>query len=174
MEIWKEIDDYSNYLVSDKGRVLSLRSGKILGFKPTYQNGVLVALRAGLYKNGKQRFFRVSRLVATAFIPNDCDKPVVDHINHDVSDNSCANLRWATYKENTRNQRITGRGSSRFKGVDKTHSCKNSCLWRARIKLDGKRVFLGHYFSEEDAARAYDNAARANFGDYACLNFPDE
>jgi hypothetical protein len=46
--------------------------------------------------------------------------------------------------------------------------------WRARIKLDGKEVYLGRFHSEIEAAEAYDEAAREHFGAHARLNFPDE
>jgi hypothetical protein len=44
--------------------------------------------------------------------------------------------------------------------------------WRARIHAGGHPVHLGEFASAEDAATAYDVAAIAAFGEYACLNFP--
>ena len=49
---------------------------------------------------GKPKWFRIHRLVAIAFIPNPENKPCVDHINGDKSDNRVSNLRWVTHKEN--------------------------------------------------------------------------
>ncbi len=45
--------------------------------------------------------------------------------------------------------------------------------WQARIHVRGKRVSLGYFPSELDAALAYDNAARTYFGHAARTNFPD-
>ena len=62
-------------------------------------------------------------------------------------------------------------GSSKYKGVSWSSQYQ---AWRACIMLDGKTKFLGRFWEEEDAAHAYDDAAREHFGEYAFLNFPDE
>jgi hypothetical protein len=60
-------------------------------------------------------------------------------------------------------------GISRYKGVS-----RNREKWQARIKVDGKQSHLGIFTDEEDAARAYDAAARELFGEFAYLNFGGE
>ena len=47
--------------------------------------------------------FFIHRAVAELFVPNPENKPVVDHINTDYSDNRACNLRWVTQKENNNN-----------------------------------------------------------------------
>lgn len=98
-----------------------------------------------------------------------------DHINNDGLDNRRANLRRATWTQNIANRpkEMTRAGrqvTSRYKGV-----CwdKEKGKWHARIK-DGRHVFLGRYDSEAEAARAYDAAAFAAWGEFAVLNFPAE
>ena len=65
-------------------------------------------------------------------------------------------------------QRNPRGGSSRFRGVSWE---KARCKWVAYINKDKKRISLGRYSTEEDAARAYDVAALDQWGEYASLNF---
>lgn len=58
----------------------------------------------GLINNyGKTDTLLIHRLVAMAFIPNPNNKPCVDHIDGNKSNNHVDNLRWVTYKENNNN-----------------------------------------------------------------------
>lgn len=101
--------------------------------------------------------------------------PQTDHRNHDGLDNQRHNLRPATDPQNHANERkplaYGGKPtSSRFKGVCWS---KRERKWQARIRVgNGKRLDLGMFKSEIDAARAYDEAALTAHGEYAYLNFP--
>lgn len=95
--------------------------------------------------------------------------PLTDHINGNTLDNRRANLRQATNAENMHNRRRYANNTSGFKGVT-FH--KATGMWRAQISLDGRRIQLSHYATAEDAARAYDAAAREYFREFAYLNFP--
>ena len=105
-EIWKPIKDFEGYYeVSNIGRVRSLNyrnTGKEKVLKNIEcSNGYLIV---NLTKNGKQKIFKVHRLVAEAFIPNPEGKPYIDHINTIRTDNRVSNLRWVTQKENCNNE----------------------------------------------------------------------
>ena len=98
----------------------------------------------------------------------------VDHINHDKLDNRRGNLRLATHQQNKWNvpkqKHRDGRPtSSQYKGVS---LFKRNGRWTASIKVNDKSVRLGYFDTEEDAARAYDAAARQYFGEFAYCNFP--
>jgi group I intron endonuclease len=68
-------------------------------------------------------------------------------------------------------KRVTGPVSGRYKGV---HFCKSRNRWEARLRADGKKISCGRFASEEDAARAYDVAARLHSGPGCFLNFPTD
>jgi hypothetical protein len=44
----------------------------------------------------------------------------------------------------------------------------------AQTLVSGKHKIFGRFKNKDEAARAYDAGARHFFGDYACVNFPDE
>lgn len=89
----------------------------------------------------------------------------IDHINLDRLDNRRANLREATHCQNVRNTGRRAHSRWPYKGVR-----HNGVSWTARIRHQGRELFLGAFSSAEDAARAYDRAARARFGCFARTN----
>lgn len=94
---------------------------------------------------------------------------LVDHANGNGLDNRRANLRPATPAENARNAR--GHGCSGLKGVSAAGAARPG-QFRARIRVNGRTEFLGHFPTALAAAQAYDDAARVHFGEFAWLNFP--
>ena len=95
----------------------------------------------------------------------------IDHLNGDGLDNRRANLRQATPSQNAANAAVRADSTSGFKGVG-WHEIRKR--WRARVMCNGKSRSLGYFDNPEEAARAYDSAARELFGEFARLNFPEE
>ena len=69
------------------------------------------------------------------------------------------------------NRNKTLNTSSRFKGVY-WHKIRRK--WYAKIDIDNKRIYLGSYEDELDAASAYNTKAVELFGEYANLNKFDD
>ena len=91
----------------------------------------------------------------------------VDHIDGDGLNNRRSNLRLCTQTENLRYRQKHKNNRGRFKGVRNANG-----IWAAFIHLDGADRWLGYFETDEDAAYAYDAAARDAFGEFARLNFP--
>ena len=92
----------------------------------------------------------------------------VDHKNFNRLDNRRENTRLVSQQVN--NQRCQKRNTPwPYKGVRQI----SSGSWQARITVARKGRFIGTYSTAEEAARAYDRAAREAFGDNAVLNFGD-
>ena len=160
-EIWKDIEGYEGlYQVSNLGRVKSLerkirkrngyRTIKELIKKPTLgKNGYL---KICLCKNCRVKFYSLHRIVAETFIPNPENKPQVDHINTNKTDNRVENLRWCTNKENDNNPLSRLHRSERQLG-------EKNCRWGMRGKkcIFSKPIIQlslkGEYIRTWDCAR---------------------
>lgn len=105
--MWKSISGFKNYEINSLGQIRNIKNNNLISPFNNGRDYQCVYLYLG---NGTRKIFRLHRLVANAFLPNIEGKHFVDHVNRNRSDNTIANLRWATRIENNDN-RISARGS---------------------------------------------------------------
>jgi hypothetical protein len=114
---------------------------------------------------GKQKSMYLHRLLAEAFLPNRNNKEEVDHIDRNTGNYDLSNLRWVTRAQQMMNREKNNNSITGMKGVTLKQG-----KFLARIAVNGTRIYLGIFASATDAAKAYDDAARLHFGEFACVN----
>ena len=92
---------------------------------------------------------------------------IIDHINRDRLDNRKANLRIATQNQNACNKE-TRPHTSKYRGVSFHKALRK---WQVYINHLNKRIYLGVYADEVEAAKVYDEAAKKYHGEFAMVNF---
>ena len=127
-----EICGYENYHIYDDGRVQNKKTGRILKAWTNSENYYHVELR----KNGKKKTFKIHRLIAIHYIPNPENKPEVDHINRDRTDNRIENLRWVTKSENMLNK---GVAKCNKLGIKNIH-LEGKSSYKYQKKINGKKI----------------------------------
>lgn len=161
IEIWKDIKGYEGlYQVSNFGNVRRYKTGKQ---KMVYkQHGYY---NITLFKNGEDKHFRVSRLVAIAFLHNPDNLPEVNHKDENKLNNNVENLEFCTRKYNvnygtgvqrrakarsipvvqkTKEKNIIKKYHSLVQASKETGIC-HSCIWKC---VNGKRKSAGGYLWE--------------------------
>lgn len=90
----------------------------------------------------------------------------VDHRDGDGLNNRRRNLRPCTTLQNNVNRALPN--ATGYRGVRPQPNGR----WCAKMRIGGRSTHLGSFDTPEEAARAYDAAARAEHGEFARLNFP--
>ena len=166
-EEFKIIEDHPNYLVSNLGRVKRIFNGSIVNGYVGKRGYVIVDFRNRKLKTGRVR--SVHQLVGLAFLPNPDNKPEVDHIDRDKTNNVLSNLRWVNSFQNGLNMSKYSNAlySSIYKGVCKTKNNK----WQAQVSKNNKTINIGTFATEREAGIAYNNYyIENNLTEYAYLN----
>lgn len=120
----------------------------------------------GEHINGIYKSIRMHRLIMNT--PKELQ---VDHINGNKIDNRKINLRNCNNQQNASNIPKRTLNKSGYKGVCYFSHGKRIKRWLARIKVNYKTYRLGYFLTKEQAALAYDDAAKKHFGEFAKLNF---
>ena len=123
-----EIQDYPNYRIYDDGRVWSNVSNRFL--KSTV--GVVGYLVVGMQNDRARKLMYIHRLLAIHYIPNPENKPTVDHIDRDRTNNRLSNLRWATSLEQNQNlstRKMLKTNRSGHIGITDKYSSSGTIAW---------------------------------------------
>lgn len=124
MAEYRKVDGFP-YSVTSNGIVRNDRTGHLL--KPVVSNSGYYCVK--LWDGGKTKNSFVHRLVALAFVPNPDQKPEVNHIDGDKTNNAASNLEWVTGVENKRHCREVLGKINRNPNTEAAH---NACKKRVR------------------------------------------
>jgi len=155
-EIWKAIEGYENYAISNYGNVWSYNINRKMSINKA---GLYSTVGLRKYKGAKQDTKLVHRLVAQAFIPNKENKPQVNHIDENKMNNYYKNLEWATLSENygynnLHERRVRTRMLSGYYNSEKFKiAIKNSAKTRS-IPIKGINIKTGDTVYFESAREA--------------------
>lgn len=136
MEIWKNIKDIDDYMISNYGRVSSKRGIIKIQNGMKYQQITI-----------RRKTYTIHKLVAENFLGERPDGYIVDHIDNNPLNNRLDNLQYTTYKiNNTKDRKF----NTNQRGI---HFCKSKNKWICRLTIDKNRIHLGTFNTEEEAIK---------------------
>ena len=167
-EIWKDIKGYEGlYQVSNYGRVKSLEKIDLKGYHR--REKILITscgsdgyCQVGLTKKNIRKMYKAHRLVAEAFIPNPENKPQINHIDGDKTNNVMKNLEWVTREENMQHAYKIGltKGHKGHKHSEETKSRISNSL-KAKYGIKVICITTGEIFSSIKTAAQNTNATES-------------
>lgn len=172
-EEWKDIEGYEGYYqISSLGRVKSLgRTYKVVRKGSTYNRIIREHimqltknedgyLRVSLAMEKKKRAFLVHRLVASAFIPNPLNKPCINHLDENKTNNKADNLEWCSVWENSTY------GNRCKKIGEKSSKTPHTWLYKSVLQYSLQGILIKEYKSLREAANAV--GAKSTAGIQSC------
>ena len=158
MEVWKNIKNCSNYQVSNYGNIKSLER-----YVNTGSGQRLVKeriLKLGKDKDGYnilcfniedyKKTYKIHRLVAEHFLEKKEGFNIVNHKDLNKNNNNVLNLEYVTEMINTRHYHKTKNNKCVGVSFDKSRN-----KYKCRISVNGKRIYLGVFDSEDNAIKTY-------------------
>lgn len=115
MEVYKIIEDYPKYRVSNYGNVQSIQKGEWINLKPGFSKKGYASV--SLFNKGVKpnKNFRINRLVAKYFLDEPLEgETIVRHMDNNPSNNHFENLKWGTYKDNEEDKKLHGTWNTRM------------------------------------------------------------
>lgn len=167
MEQWKKIEEFNyEYEISSYGRIRSVENVIVRGngWKYTRKSKILKPSGSGGYLRGavcvnkKMIQYKIHRLVALAFIPNNENKKEVNHIDGNKLNNHVENLEWCTRQENIEHC-ILNKLQKPFKGEE----IGNSKLLEFQV-IEIRNKFKPRVYSRAKLAKEY-NVSEATIKD---------
>ena len=98
MEVWRKIEDFNNYEVSNYGRIRNAMNKKIRKLQKNRRG----YWKVNLMNNGKSFKRTVSKLIARAFVPNQENLEYVTYKDGNKNNLNAENLRWISHEETTK------------------------------------------------------------------------
>jgi hypothetical protein len=127
------------------------------------QAGAIKRTRSGVYMHTQILGYRTgNHRIAWFWMTGKWPNKQIDHKDGDGLNNAWDNLREATKEQNMSNRRQP-RTSKNLKGTSRSKSGK----WKSQINHNGKTIHIGTYTTEEEAHKAYCEAAVKLHGEFA-------
>jgi hypothetical protein len=159
-ESFKFIKGYEKYMISDKGRVFSIKSHRFLKPRINTKGYYYVSLSSNkIVKN-----FTIYRVIGLHFLENPENKEYIDHINNNRLDNRLENLRFVSSSENSMNRKISNKNTSGVKGISFYKKYNNK--YRVQIWFNNKSKHIGYFNSLDEATTARRQKANELFKEF--------